>query len=175
MSDKDQVRPYHAKDRGSGQETADTLAQVLRHAAERDEAARQKQTPRAQPRWMLPLGINLGVLAVYLLIAPPAWVILDPIDPPAAEAQIVGLRTAIFLQAAQVEAYRQENGRLPERLEDAGVVAGVAAVGVEYFPRGGNGYQLVGTLAGETIVYDSAEPANQWAENLGLAAKVRGG
>ena len=71
MSGEEEVRPYHAR---SGSETADTLAEVLEHAAARDEAAKAREAPKRQPKWMLPLGINLALFAVYLLIAPPACV-----------------------------------------------------------------------------------------------------
>jgi|SRR6056297_3410375 len=172
MSDKDQVRPYHAKDVGSGTETADTLAQVLKHAAEREEASQKKKKPQSQPKWMLPLGINLGVLAVYLLIAPPAWVVLNPIEPPPPEQQLVGLRTAMYFTASRIEAYRMENGRLPERLEDTGAVG---ADDLEYFARGTNNYQLVGSVGTETVVYDSSQPLAEWAASLNLGARVRGG
>lgn len=172
MSDKDPVRPYHAKDVGSGKETADTLAEVLQHAAEREEASRKKTKPKAQPKWMLPLGINLGVLAVYLLIAPPSWVVLNPIEPPPAEEQVAGIRTAMFFTASRIEAYRQANGRLPETLDDVGATT---APGVEYFPRGTNNYQLVGSVGTETVVYDSAQPLTDWAAELDLGARVRGG
>lgn len=172
MSDKDQVRPYHAKDVGSGRETADTLAEVLKHAAEREEASRKKQKPQSQPKWMLPLGINLGVLAVYLLIAPPAWVVLNPIEPPPAEQQLVGLRTAMYFTASRIEAYRMENGRLPERLEDTGAAG---AEGLEYFLRGIGNYQLVGSAGTETVVYDSSQSLTDWAASLDLGARVRDG
>lgn len=171
MNDKDQVRPYRAKELGTGQETAETLAEVLKHAAERDEKARLKQKPKAPPKWMLPLGVNLGVLAVYLLVAPPDWVVLNPIEPPPAEQRIEDLRTAIYFQAQRVESYRQENGRLPERLEDVGG----ASTDVQYIVRGTSQYQLVGSVGTETLVYDSTQSLNEWGGSLDLAAKVRGG
>ncbi|MEX2466011.1 MAG: hypothetical protein WD995_03830 [Gemmatimonadota bacterium] len=172
MSDKDEVRPYHAKDVGSGKETADTLAEVLKHAAEREQASTKKQKPRPQPKWMLPLGINLGVLAVYLLIAPPSWVVLNPVDPPPPEQQLVGIRTAMYFTASRIEAYRMENGRLPENLEDVGATA---AAGVDYFVRGTSNYQLVGSVGSETVIYDSSQSLAEWAANLNLAARVRDG
>ena len=91
--EKDQVKPFHAKDVASGQEAADAVAAVIKHAAERDEAARRKAPAKTQPKWMLPLGLNLGLLAVYLLIAPPSWVIVNPIAPPPDEQRVGNLRT----------------------------------------------------------------------------------
>ena len=172
MSDKDQVRPYHAKDVGSGKETADTLAEVLKHAAEREEASRKKAAPKSNPKWMLPLGINLGVLAVYLLIAPPAWVVLDPIEAPPAEEQLVDLRMAVYVVANRIESYRQQNGRLPSEL---GELEMPAAAGLTYVPQGPNSYQLVGSVGTETVIYDSSESLAEWGSGLDFGARMRGG
>ncbi len=172
MSDKDQVRPYHAKDVGSGKETADTLAEVLKHAAQREEASRQKPKPKGNPKWMLPLGINLGVLAVYLLIAPPSWVVLNPIEAPPPEEQLVDLRMAMYVTASRIENYRLQNGRVPERLEELEMPA---ADGLTYVPQGTSGYQLVGSLGNETVIYDSSESLAEWGSGLDFGARMRGG
>jgi hypothetical protein len=170
MSDQDKVRPYHAKGVGSGQETADTLAEVLRHAKERDEAAQARQPVKQQARWMLPLGLNLGVLAVYFLVAPPAWVTLNPIEPPPVETQVEGLRTAIVFQASRIDAYRTANGRLPATLEDCCT----PYEGIEYFLRGDSNYQLVGSVGDETVLYDSSQSLEEWTADLDLANKIQG-
>lgn len=171
MSDQDQVRPYHAKDVATGQETADTLAEVLKHAQQREQAAAQStQPPKGQARWMLPLGVNLGVLAVYFLVAPPAWVTLNPIDPPPVEAQVEGIRTAIVFQASRIDAYRAANGRVPQALEDCCT----PYEGIEYFPRGETNYQLVGSVGEETVLYDSSDSLEDWIADLDLAGKIQG-
>lgn len=150
MSSEHKPRPYHAK---SGSETADTLAEVLEHAAARDVAAQKKVAPKKQARWMLPLGINLGVFAVYLLIAPPAWVIMDPIEGPPPAEQMRSLRASMFIQAGAIDTYRIQNGRLPATAEDAGKTT----PGVDYIPQGGDVYQLVGQVGDETLTYTSTE------------------
>ena len=152
MSSEDQVRPYHAKDEARGQETADAVAAVLKHASDRDKAANVKPRPKKQPKWMLPLGIQLSVLALYLLIAPPAWVTMNPIDPPDVASMEESLRVAMYFQAQRIEAYRQQHGELPEDLADAGS----AISGVQYVRRGAQ-YQLVGTVGEQALVYDSTQ------------------
>ena len=172
MSSEDQVRPYHAKDEARGQEAADAVAAVLKHAAERQKAADEKPRPKKQPKWMLPVGANLGVLALYLLIAPPSWVVLDPVEGPPAAQQVDGLRMAMFLQATRIEDYRIRNGRLPSRLEDAGS----AASGVEYRVVGDTQYQLVATAADQALLYDSSgQSPQEWFGPGPAAAKLRGG
>ena len=171
MSSEDQVHPYHARDEARGQETADAVAAVLKHAAEREEHARARSTPRKQPRWMLPLGIQLAVLAVYLLISPPGWVTVHPIQAPDPAVQEQGLKMAMYIQSQQIEAFRIRNGRLPSSLEEIG---GTPPPGVEYELRGTDEYRLIGVNGPASLVYDSTESA---ADFLGAdaAAKLKGG
>ena len=150
MSSENKPSPFHAK---SGAETADTLAEVLEHAAARDVAAHKKDAPKKQAKWMLPLGINLGVFAVYLLIAPPSWVVMDPIEGPPPAEQMRSLRASMFLQAGAIDTYLIQNGSLPATAEDAGKTT----PGVDYVRQGGDVYQLVGTVGDEILTYTSTE------------------
>lgn len=156
MTDPDQVKPYHAKDTAPGQEAADVVAEVLRHAEEREAAAKQKTTPKGPPKWMLPLTVNLGVLALYFLIAQPDWVIVNPVqDPRPATEAVAQTRRAMYLDGiSRIEGYARENGRLPESLDEVG--SGLAAQGVEYTLQGDSTYLLITTVGSETIVFDSA-------------------
>jgi len=168
----DNPRPYRAKDQASGKEAADAVAAVLQHAAARDEAASVKPTAKKQPKWMLPVGINLCVLAIYLLIAPPNWVVLDPIEevPPVELAS--GMGTAMFLQVQRIEAYRQTNGRLPVVLADAGT----PTEGVVYTIVDPDRYTLSASAGGQTLSYDSSDPASLGALMSGDALqKIQGG
>jgi len=157
MSSDDQIRPYHAT---TGSETADSLAEVLEHAAAREEAAHKRTGPKKSPKWMLPLGINLGVFAVYLLIAPPDWVVMDPLEGPPPAEQSRSMRVAMYFQSQRIEAYRLENGRLPDALADAGT----PVPGVEYNKRGADRYELVADAGGEVLLYDSSAPAAEFEE-----------
>lgn len=169
MTSDDQVRPYHAKDEGQGQEAANAVAAVLKHAAEREKAAKEKPRPKRQPKWMLPLGINLAVLAVYLLIAPPAWVTVNPIEGPDLATQVSDLRRAMYLQAQRVIAYQVRYGSLPERLEETGSTV----PGVEYHRQGVNAFQLIGLAGDETVVYDSTQSTEEFEQ--AVASKMAGG
>lgn len=152
MSDQDQLKPYHAKDRSTGQETADVVADVLKHAAERDEAAKKKTGPKPQPKWMLPLAMNMGLLAVYFLVAQPQWTRVNPIQPPPPVEQASQVRNSFVLWIGRIETFAEQNGRLPATLEEARVSG---AVGVDYTVRGSS-YTLITTVGDEVITYDSA-------------------
>jgi hypothetical protein len=172
MSPEDPVRPFHAKTPPStearGQEAADAVAAVMKHAAERDAASRVKTRPRSPSRWALPVGVNLGVLALYLLVFTPDWVTVRPIPAPDPAARVESLRLAMYIQMKQIEAYRIANGRLPATLAEAGTVA----PGVDYVPQGTT-YLLIAT-AGETVLrYESSQSADDFVGSA--AAKLGGG
>jgi hypothetical protein len=161
--EKDRVRPFHARDVTTGQEAAELVAATLKHAAEREQAAKAKRPPKQQPKWMLPVGLNLGVLAAYLLIAPPAWVVMNPIAPPPEPQQVEGLRTAMYFATTRIDNFRIQNGRLPSSLAEAGV----SYQGIDYTPQGDSTYVLVSSVGEETVVFNSAvQTANEWVGNL---------
>jgi len=172
MSSEDQLRPYHAK-KASGQEAADAVAAVLQHAAARDVAQHKKIEQKKQPKWMLPLGINLGVFAVYLLIAPPAWVVVNPLEGPPIEEQRDKVKLAMYFQANQVAQYLLQQGQLPLSLEDA---TGRPSSLVEYSVQGPTYFRLttVPSLGDPPIVYDSTQPLNEWID-AGATGKLLGG
>ncbi len=165
----DQVRPYHAGNRTQGQEAAAAVFAVMSHAAERDEAQQQKKAPKKQANWMLPVAINLGVFAVYLLLAPPAWVVLNPIEAAPNEEQTADMRLAMYMQAMRVDAYRGQNGELPVALEDAGSTVS----GIEYSIIGSNRYELIAAIGTEVVRYESFESPNQWVGS-DATIKLRG-
>lgn len=171
MSSEDPVRPYHAKDEARGQEAADAVAAVLKHAAERQKAADAKPPPRKQPQWMLPLGINLAVLAVYLLIAPPSFVVINPIEGPDLASQETSLQVAMYLQAMRIDSYRIRYGAAPVNLSDAGSTL----EGIEYVRRGEDEYLLVSTVGDTPVIYDSNEPDPSFAAAMTAAGRKAGG
>lgn len=169
MSSDDQVRPFHAKDESRGQEAADAVEAVLKHAAEREKAAKEKQPRKPPPKWMLPLGIQLSVIAVYLLALPPKWIVVNPIPERNPVEAVEQLRVAMYLQAQRVNDYKIEHGQLPETLSDAGS----AIEGVEYHRQGVNSYQLVATVGEEALVYDSNAPSEEFGASV--AKRLGGG
>ena len=158
-ADKDQIKPFHARDTATGQQAADAVAAVIKHAAERDEAAKKKAPPKPQPVWMLPLGMTLAVLATFLLVAPPPWVVVNPIAAQEPEDALTDLRGAIFLYGTKIDGYRIRNGRLPQTLAEAGV----AVEDLDYSVSGGN-YVLSSTVGDRAVVFNSAvETLQAWA------------
>ncbi|MDX1495308.1 MAG: hypothetical protein R3253_14675 [Longimicrobiales bacterium] len=156
MPDSDQVKPYHAKDTAPGQEAADVVAEVLKHAEEREQAAKKKVVPKGPPKWMLPLTVNLGVLALYFLIAQPDFLVVNPVDDPRSSQEVVAsTRTGIYMDGIQrIENFRNANGRLPQSLAEVG--SSLGEQGVQYTVVGDSTYILSMVVQDETIVFDSA-------------------
>lgn len=167
-SDKDQIKPFHAKDVTTGQETADVVAAVLKHAAAKDHAARQKTAPKAQPIWMLPVGLMMSVLAGFLLAFPPNWVVVNPIAAQAPEQAVENLESAMWLQMNAIATYRMANQTLPAQLSNA--------EGFDYQVRGQN-YTLCATAAETPVCYDSSVMSeSEWGmQNIAtLSARIGG-
>jgi hypothetical protein len=169
-TDKDQIKPFHAKEVSTGQETADVVKAVLEHAAARDEAAKKRTAPKPQPIWMLPMGLTLAVLATFLIVAPPPWVVVNPIAAQAPEDAVENLQSALFLSGSRIEGYLQRNGRLPQTLAEAGVTV----PGLEYRVTGAH-YMLISTIGDQDIFFNSAvESLREWGarELPGLREKM---
>jgi hypothetical protein len=156
--DKDQIKPFHAKETSTGQETADILSEVLKHAAARDIAANKKIAAKPQPIWMLPLGLTLSVFAGFLWVAPPSWVVVNEIAAQAPEDQMQNVRAAILLYGQRVETYLITYGRLPQTLAEAGVTV----TGIDYTLQGG-GYVLIASVGETDVVFNSTvESLREW-------------
>lgn len=171
MTERDQEKPYHAKSAAPGQEAADVVAEVLAHAAEREKAATKKVVPKGPPKWMLPVTVNLGVLALYFLIAQPDFLILNPTEETRTVEQRVQATTLMMgMAVADVDQFYDETGRLPETLAEANVTAPDV---FDYSIAGDSSYILIATVGDESVVYDSAteDPTEFFAA---LASRIRG-
>ena len=171
MSKNDEVKPFHAKGVGAGQETADVVAAVIKHAAARDKAAKNRTVPRKQPKWLLPVGVNLAVFAAYLLVSSPEWVVLNPIAPPPTQVQVEKLSGAMWLAINKIEGFNLNNDRLPRSLTEAGA----SEAGLTYTL--GSSYVLSAEAGEEALVFNSAaQTAREWglANAAGLAVRIGG-
>lgn len=173
MSQNDEVKPFHARDVATGQEAADAVAAVLKHAQEREAAARQKAPPKKQPKWLLPLGVNLSVFAGYLLIWSPPWLVLNPIEAPPSAERVELAENGMFVAISKIETFRSQNSRLPRTLEEIGV----SAAGLDYAVQGATTYVLFIEVEGQTLQYNSSvQTPQEWAaQNAGTLARRIGG
>ena len=170
MSENDEIKPFHARDVTSGQEAADAVAAVLKHAQERDAAAKVKAPGKRQPKWLLPLGVNLGVFAAYLLVWQPPWVVINRITPPPTEERIELTQNNMWVAMNGIVGYRIANGRLPTTLAEAGVTQ----PGLEYTLQGTTNYILIAEVGEELLQFNSAVQTEQeWGAQHATSMSLR--
>jgi hypothetical protein len=164
--DRDSSRPKPRDPRADprkppGAEAADLVAEVLKDAAERDKAARLRvETPISRTRQKV-VAVSLplaGAFSFYRWFGNPAWVTPTVPDPVTAEAAESGLRVGMYFQAQKIENFRQENGRLPDSLEEMGS----APPEMSYQRIDAQTYQLIGQSRGVTLTFNSDQAIQQF-------------
>jgi hypothetical protein len=95
-------------------------------------------------------------------------VVVNPIAAQTPENELANARRAVYAYALKIEGYRVTNGRLPQTLAEAGVVAAV-----DYTVVGGN-YQLAATVGENEVVYSSTEALQAWATRTGVSFEIGG-
>ena len=137
------------------------LAEAMAHAETQE--AHYKVLPADEPihgRWKKPLAFLVLVLAGVSAAFPPAWIGGAPLPSIQEDDLERGLVAAVYLQALQVEAFRLHNGRLPDDLAE--VPAHLP--GLRFVKSNNRVYQILGRRPdGEVLIYDSAQPAPDFA------------
>jgi hypothetical protein len=132
------------------------LAQALAHAEHQEARYRVPIDTGVTRRWKALAASAVFVLAGWVAAAPPGWVRPEPPARLNATARARNIRTALLLQAQQVEAFRVEEQRLPTSLDELPR----RLPGIEYARSGNRAYQLVGREPnGAAVIYDSADPS----------------
>jgi len=148
-------------------EIAEAVAHVLEYQAEKARSLAEVQPPaeRGFPlfRWLL-FFVLLSV-SLYLWFGSPAW--LQPAPPPALPLayEEAGLRMEIYHAALLVEDFREEEGRLPSTLGEAGDPFSE----LRYERLDARTYRLAGSTERLSLEYVSTEPLEAF---LGDAPEV---
>jgi hypothetical protein len=141
-------------DTSSPEERDRLIAEALAHAESRDLSYRP---PPEAPvvRWKGAAAALTALLGAALLVVPPGWLRGAPLPSVPPEARELGVRVTLLMQAQEVEAYRQRNQRLPDRLDDLGATM----PGLRFVRSNDRVYQLVAYGPdGRAVVYDSTRP-----------------
>jgi hypothetical protein len=138
---------------------------VIRTKAEEREAERAAAEARHRGRATsrLVMLVSLTILAfgsVYLYVERPDWIFPAPPPPESAAVREAGLRIIMATAAQHVERYRQQTGRLPATLKQAGAYGD----GITY-RRTAAGYRLEGESGEVRVSFDSAEPLTRFVGN----------
>ena len=146
---------------GSG-DRYEALLDVLEHEKTQaarskalEEAERQKRKRQRTPYW--PVAVLL-VITAWLWIFPPAFLRLDPPPPQPIEQEEAALRFTMYVQAQRIKAFREESGRLPGSLEEAGQ----PLPDMRYTVLQPDLYQLTGSTDRVTLTYRSDLPLEEF-------------
>ena len=161
---KDQNPPSgDAHDISGAGDRYEALLDVLEHQRtqkEQDEARevaerRRRQDERRRPYWLV--GVLLLITA-WLWLFPPSSLRVDPPEPQPIQQEEEALRFAMYVQAQRIRAFRADNGRLPDRLEEAGP----PLPGMRYTVLADGLYQLTGETDRLTLTYQSDLPLEEF-------------
>ncbi|MDX1674329.1 MAG: hypothetical protein R3314_05935 [Longimicrobiales bacterium] len=156
-------------DISGGGDRYEALLEVLEHektqaarAKQLEEAERQKRREQRGPYW--PVAV-LAVITAWLWLFPPGFLRLEPPPPQPIEQEEAALRFTMYVQAQRIKTFREETGRLPETLDEAGE----PLPGMQYTRLHQELYQLTGATDRITLTYRSDLPLDEF---VGSGAEV---
>jgi hypothetical protein len=138
---------------------------VLKTQAEERLAAQREAEARRNARRIRPSVLVLAALSLflctYLYIERPGWLFPDARPVESVAIKEASLRIGMANVAQHIERYRQQNGKVPRTLLEAGT----QVQGMIYAPVDTGRWRLVGTHAGIELTLDSGEPLPRFLGN----------
>ncbi len=135
------------------------LAAAMAHSEMQEAIYRVRTDTGHVRRGKAAIASAIFVLALFFAAVPPGIVVPEPPAPLREADRVHGVRVTLLLQSEQIEAFRARNQRLPDALAD--VTAQLPEV--RYVRSSSRLYQLIAyTPAGESIVFDSADPSPEF-------------
>ncbi len=138
------------------------LLQAYQDVVRTEHDKRTTQPVPVQPPSRAPFWASMGLLIAVLagiLVLQPGW--LFPKAPEESiELRTASLRVRMFVEIDRIDQFRNENGRLPATL----IEAGADTTGLRY-SVGGDAYSLEGVNRGVTLTYTSSQSAKDFLGN----------
>jgi hypothetical protein len=137
------------------------------NAAEKARSGQEQQTEKPRSKAWYVVLVLVALANAYVWIAQPVWLVgnVSQLDTPAEREGV--LRFRMYVQAQRIEAFRRENGTLPERLNQTGV----PFEGISYQRTGPASWELMGELQDIQLLLRSTDsPTEFLAESRGAAA-----
>jgi hypothetical protein len=138
---------------------------VLKTKAEEREAelaaAEARRHGRGVSRVLMLVCLTIVVfVSAYLYVERPDWIFPTPPQPESFAVREASLRITIATAAQHIERYRQQSGRLPATLAEAGAYGdGIA------YQRTAAGYRIEGESDDVRVTFDSTEPLARFVGN----------
>ena len=138
-----------------------------------EEARKNAEQPASPRSPRIPSYVSAGIvcaLCAWAWIAPPAWLVPQPIAAPSREYRDASARVALALHAQRIDAYRASHGRLPRSKQEVGI----ASDQIIYAPTDSLNFELRAQVDGETVTYKSSQPRDRYlAEAMMALSRAR--
>ena len=138
-----------------------------------EEARKNAEQPTSPKPRRIPGYVSAGIvcaLCAWAWIAPPAWLVPQPIAAPSHEYRDASARVALALHAQRIEAYRASHGRLPRSKQEVGI----ASDQIIYEPTDSLNFELSSQVDGQAVTYKSSEPRDRYlAEAMMALSRAR--
>lgn len=131
------------------------LAAALAHVEMQEAIYRVPTESTTTRHWKGLIAAGVFLLAAFLAVLPPGPLVPAGPEPLSDAHRLRGIRTALLVQAEQIEAFRVREDRLPDSLGEVDT----ALPDIRFVRSSDRLYQLVAyTSGGDAIIYDSAAP-----------------
>lgn len=138
-----------------------------------EEARKNAEEPAASKSRLLPSYISAAIvcaLCAWAWIAPPTWLVPQPVAAPSRDYREASARVALALHAQRVEAFRASHGRLPRTKQEVGI----ASAEIDYLRTDSLAFELSARVDGQPVSYKSSQPRDRYlAEAMTALSKAR--
>ena len=138
-----------------------------------EEARRNAEEPAPSKSRIFPSYVAAGLvfaLCAWAWVAPPAWLVPQPVAAPSRDYREASTRVALALHAQRVEAFRASHGYLPRSKQEVGI----ASDQIVYQANDSLTFQLSAIVDGETVTYKSTQQRDRYlAEAMTALTRAR--
>ena len=138
-----------------------------------EEARRNAEEPAPSKSRVIPSYVAAGLvfaLCAWAWVAPPAWLVPQPVAAPSRDYREASTRVALALHAQRVEAFRASHGYLPRSKQEVGI----ASDQIVYQANDSLTFQLSAIVDGETVTYKSTQQHDRYlAEAMTALTRAR--
>lgn len=126
-----------------------------------EEARRNAEEPAPSKSRVIPSYVAAGLvfaLCAWAWVAPPAWLVPQPVAAPSRDYREASTRVALALHAQRIEAFRVSHGRLPRTKQEVGI----ASDQVTYDISDSLSFELSAAVDGQPVSYKSTQPRDRY-------------
>ena len=138
-----------------------------------EEARKNAEVPASSSSRVIPSYVAAGLvfaLCAWAWVAPPAWLVPQPVAAPSRDYREASTRVALALHAQRVEAFRASHGYLPRSKQEVGI----ASDQIVYQANDSLTFQLSAIVDGETVTYKSTQQRDRYlAEAMTALTRAR--